>query len=540
MRLTLNDIRYLKDNGYTGSYLDAENDLRKMPDGGETGIPNYSPDDLYTDVPVSSSSTYVDPSQQQLQYQQFETSQDLQNLTENEFEDKWRTGKHRYQYDTNPAYREKAHADAESIRHVTGSVDYPSTDYRSASYQGNPNLAFMRPNQDYNADAIKNVEQFNMNVIEAAIPYGLMLKASKAPRYLNKAGRYFNELGETVSKKLSTASRNPQRSLVQELREELAEKGILQSQRTPNYPWKEPIRKGIEPWSYEFNSMRQGMEDGTLTGSKIKDFKGAIFGGKNPLYSTEEQWKKARQYQSTISPRPEISKIKSLKEAINFRDKSRLSNIEMVGDNPLYPNITANRYATWDMYLGKPQTKFPLYDVSELTESADDVVYTIKEGFMQKDAVDSKIRSLIYQVENPKEMSELSQRVSKGFQEGMLKKTDNNKWRAFDRDNNYFGTMGGFNWEVSKLGGNEYRVLANDVWDLHPLKDKALLEGLPKKIKNLEAGKTLGIGKPLNVKVGFIYNSETKEVTKRFGVVPAALAGTELLKNKDNGNEEAK
>ena len=42
------------------------------------------------------------------------------------------------------------------------------------------------------------------------------------------------------------------------------------------------------------------------------------------------------------------------------------------------------------MYLGKPQTKNPMYDISPLTSKTNDVVYTIKPEYMNKGPLNYK------------------------------------------------------------------------------------------------------------------------------------------------------
>jgi len=113
--------------------------------------------------------------------------------------------------------------------------------------------------------------------------------------------------------------------------------------------------------------------------------------------------------------------------------------------------------------------------------------------------------------------------------------------------------MGGFNWEINKLPDGNYKVLANDVWDLHPFRDlywarhlkkgtivvdNKLINTLADKFKNIEVGKALGIGKPLNVKVGFILDGETKKIINTFGLAPAAAVGAAELSPQQNEEQD--
>jgi hypothetical protein len=171
-----------------------------------------------------------------------------------------------------------------------------------------------------------------------------------------------------------------------------------------------------------------------------------------------------------------------------------------------------NRYATWDMYLGKPQTEHPMYDISHLTKSKNDVVYTIKEDFMDKPALQNRLGRVIRDIEQSSNPA--------------ARKKGDNKWIMPDSDS-YFGTMGGFHWDIKKLPNGNYEAYANDLWDLQPFKGKGL--------RNFEIGKALGIGKPLNVKVGFEIDKDTKKILKTYGMAPGAVAGAAALQKEKYG-----
>ena len=113
-----------------------------------------------------------------------------------------------------------------------------------------------------------------------------------------------------------------------------------------------------------------------------------------------------------------------------------------------------------------------------------------------------------------------------------------------DKDRGLFGTMGGFQWEVSKLPDGNYKIFANDIWDLNPFQNFKIglnnkIEKLANPIRKIEIGKALGIGKPLNVKVGFIVDGNTKKIINTFGVAPT-VTGSLLLKSKIDKDEEGK
>lgn len=328
-------------------------------------------------------------------------------------------------------------------------------------------------------------------------------------------------------------TRNPRLTVdeLTALREELAVNGIISSQKTPNLPWKEPIRKGIEPWNYD---TRQA----TITGTRIGDIKGGIFGGKNPLYLPDAEWRarklqlhkrlsKTREIDEDViesilhRPKSDLSSEPSLKKALTLRDENRFP--EAMSE------LHKNRYATWNMYLGKPQTNHPLYDISELS-TKDRTIYTIKDNFMDKKSIEE---SLSEYVANAEHLTAVNKDKMLYVGTGDMTKRGNN-WIVPDGDQDYFGTMGGFHWKINQLPNGNYRAIANDVWDLHPLQslgksksykaDGTIENPLLDKLKNvvlkpfrkIEFGKTLGIGKPLNVKVGFEYDPNTKKIIKTF------------------------
>lgn len=306
-------------------------------------------------------------------------------------------------------------------------------------------------------------------------------------------------------------------NVVDELREELQREGIVQSQKTLNLPWKNIIRKGVTPWTYDIPN-------------KVDDIKSLIFSKiKNPAYTEPDEIE--RQYQQykkflvkpgakVLSKDEYVSQLdpdmffRTRKEVVNNRFNTRFSENQTRG--------IKNRYTTWDMYLGKPQIENPMYDISHLTKSKDDVIYTIKEDFMDKPAIENRLAHVIGDIETGTARTHRP----------VAKKIGDNKWIHLDNDS-YFGGMGGFHWDIKKLPNGNYEAYANDVWDLQPFK----LRDLPKSIRNIEVGKALGIGKPLNVKVGFEIDKDTKKILKTYGMAPGAVAGAAAMqKEKDGGS----
>ena len=157
---------------------------------------------------------------------------------------------------------------------------------------------------------------------------------------------------------------------------------------------------------------------------------------------------------------------------------------------------------------------------------------------MNKKEIEDRITRMITVIENPKNNTELLSVKSK-----INPINKGNHYIIPDSDKNYFGTMGGFHWEIKPLKDGNYQVMANDIWDLQPLKNQIIgnsdnfsgrvLNKIIKPFKNTEVGKALGIGKPLNVKVGFIYDPVIGKIKNTFGLAPAGILANELInKNK--------
>lgn len=285
--------------------------------------------------------------------------------------------------------------------------------------------------------------------------------------------------------------------------------GILSEQKTINWPWKEPIRKGIEPFGYGIkhelptNFVDDIPDHNVVTGNRIKDIMAPIFGGKNKTYRSEVQWKS---YNLPFE-RPEIVKTKSAKEALNIRFKNNRS-IELKN----YPESTSmktkNRYSTWDMYLGKPQSDHPLYKVSPFSTTKN-TVYTIKPEHTDRTLVNIELWDNIKLAAN---------RDKKDYIDVWNKVTNNGTKDYIVRDwDRYFGTMGGFHWKITPKENGNIQAVANDIWDLHPFQKNNFTKWpkLNKLIGKQEVGKWLGVGKPLNVKVGFEFN-KNGEIVNQF------------------------
>jgi hypothetical protein len=384
------------------------------------------------------------------------------------------------------------------------------------------------------------------NAINSGLRNELMgIGAIKGTQYLGEGTERLIKRGvEQAGKYLTKRIPKPSVDYINNLRTELLENGIISQQKTPNLPWKEPIRKGIEPWGYgdDFGS--------NITGSKFSDVKGAIFGGKNPLYKTEAEWlEQLRQKENAVGKfnlykgsklenklydystieRPALVKEPSLKKAIDIRDVNRVITVDQ---KPLFPDMQSNRYTTWDMYLGKPQTKHPMYDISDLT-TKDKIVYTIKEDFINKPKIESRLNEWADNITSLEKYGKTSMDLN-AFSK-MTKQGDS--WIVPDNDSDMFGTMGGFHWNITPMADGNYKVMANDIWDLQPFKGRPKFSESSNPfdlLRNMEVGKALGIGKPLDVQVGFIFDPKTKKIINTFGLA-GAVAGAANIDQQKNG-----
>lgn len=382
------------------------------------------------------------------------------------------------------------------------------------------------------------------------VPELLMLKGPS--QAIGKGLSYINPLRRStpwepsIYRNLATKINPPERLLTEEelfkLNKVLDEKGILPQQKTINWPWKEPIRKGVEPFGYETSNA--GMQ---ITGNKFKDIKGAIFGGKNPAYQTPKQWLHTisgyddniavafrelrtqklvgEDYEKAINNLIENTGLKrssivsepNLRKAINNRANLRIQSTHSAtpGDfSNTSPVKLNNRYTTWDMYLGKPQTKHPMYSISPLSTNKK-LIYTIKPEYTNQRLIKDELKENIGIV------------INRDFNPDQWKRLTNNGTKRYtlpDTDASYFGTMGGFNWQFRPLENGNVEAIANDIWDLHPLQSfKLKQKWIPEPIKKViqpiirktEAGKFLGIGKPLDVKVGFEFD-KTGNIIRQF------------------------
>jgi len=437
------------------------------------------------------------------------------------------------------------------------SIEYSSNDIRRDGVVPY-NSEFMHPNLQGKIKS--DLTKSDNDIIGMALPIPGIDKIGKIPGILDevfkvaKKIKYLKPMASKLSKEVKGGALSD--AELQAMREELATNGILTEQKTKDFLWKEPIHKSINPWNYDIKE-------------KLKDLTGYLIGGKNPKYMTDkawmdiairnrdiranllkskyskEVWEKmvkennfiTRIYEDLpkLSNKPEILNIKSHREAL----KLNRENLRASKSIPI-----KNRVSTWDMYLGKPQTKHPLYDISELSKKGE-TVYTIKKDFIN--LAEATRRLEIYS----DELIALEKTGKNKWGGDVTKfRKENGKWIIPDQDADLFGTMGGHSWEIELMPDGNVKAIARDVWDLHPFGNKAneaIGTGLgkksasvnvPKAIKNIEVGKALGIGKPLNVKVGFIFDPKLKKIINTFGVTGATYNA--LSKKTNNQQDKSK
>lgn len=111
--------------------------------------------------------------------------QDLNNLSDIDFRNKYNTSKHKFRYDNIPAYKKYIDENAKKNAAEFGTIDLPESDIRSKNYTGNPNLAFMTPN-DLKGKSAADYEKSNMELIQSVMPIPGIDKINKASKIANE------------------------------------------------------------------------------------------------------------------------------------------------------------------------------------------------------------------------------------------------------------------------------------------------------------------------------------------------------------------
>jgi hypothetical protein len=383
-------------------------------------------------------------------------------------------------------------------------------------------------------------KELNEFSLQASMGFGIAPVAGL--EYVSKipgVKKAFNYVGNKLKPEVAERLLTNEELLLK--RTELAEQGILKEQKTLNMPYKNTIHKGIDPYGYDIKE-------------KLSSLKSLFKDSKNPMLLEDDAIKRAHATYQNEAIKQNITPISfddfksgfnpdqlepSLRKVTQNKFERRFATEHPTGINS---STNKNRYATWNMYLGKSQAEHPLYDVSRLSTNKKNI-YTIKEPYINKEEVELQLSNQIKHIEEL-ELNPENAFLKRVHKSSKISKNTDGSYNIPDRDNPYFGTMGGFNWNVKKLPNGNYEAMANDVWDLQPLKNQIIgnsdklsgrmLNSIIKPFKNIEVGKTLGIGKPLDVKVGFNIDGKTKKIINTFGLTGLGIG----LNKRNNGRSK--
>jgi hypothetical protein len=173
-------------------------------DGDGKRKPTYlSPAELGGRQIMEPSTTRVAPVAPKLQASQYyaQADKDVKNpkITDDDFRDKYGTNKHTWKMKTDPQYKAEVEAKSVVSNKMNGTLDFPSSDMRSKSYQGNPNLNFMVP-AGLKGEARAAYEQSQMDVVGAALPIPGLQQMGKIPSVLDAGKNTFIAAGKTLDK----------------------------------------------------------------------------------------------------------------------------------------------------------------------------------------------------------------------------------------------------------------------------------------------------------------------------------------------------
>jgi hypothetical protein len=352
---------------------------------------------------------------------------------------------------------------------------------------------FRKPNQkELNAGRKGGIDRITMlaknqtaGLVNEMLGAGMGKIAQKIVDKGIKYSRNSKELYNRISKEAERPLTNDEFAMLQE---ELDRRGVLKIQETRDLPGKDYINNTLMPYSYDIPGHIKGLIPGTE---------------RNKL-------------------------VKTLQNDTRYQ----LEQLHASGGSTKPADMgAANRVDTWDMYLGKPQMRGDnqLYNISPYSTNKK-IAYTHNPSrIVDKSSSANMINSVLD--------GDIKNRVGKPSIEVSSRKTKpdlpGSEYRVADTDTYLYGTMGGFGYDVQKVAGKN-KAIATDVWDLQPfasgenlpsfLKKVALDKDgnkvikpnvIGKKIKDLEVGSSLGIGKPFKVIDEFdkkIYQSPKKNL----------------------------
>lgn len=439
------------------------------------------------------------------------------------------TNSHSFRMEHDPDYANiwKSRAKETSARY--GGIDYVDSDIRSKSYTGNPNSIF---STGQTGEVAAGTENFNNALISSFLP----LPGTVAPSNIRTSSQLYKNIKGGPTRFLN----KDELSL---LRNELKEKGVLDIQNTRSMGGlRESTRGNINPYGYDdiANRLKTVYQD---TKQNI------LSGGKNPNYIKDKAIRDAKideeiAFKKSFHPEIEINRdlaeieysTPTYKELWN--KKRDLREMDTWIDHSDYDMPDArNRFDTFNMYLGYPQYR-PFYKISELSTNKNPV-YTFNKKYLLNGLLDNVYPEVAHL--NPGESKVVS-----------------------NLTDDFAGTMGQYSANVERLKNGNFKIVAEDIWDLHPLRKPENAARLSKKLvkykqvptefgsleypihrkltkkiaENFEPGELSGIGKPIDVKFGIIYNPKTQKIVKTFGVAPVAAGALPEAKNKEQQESE--
>jgi hypothetical protein len=190
-------------NPDTDEFIGYSDELESYQKGRQVKPTYLSPDQLSARQVMEPSTTRVAPVVNHVKEAQYraQAAKDVKNpkITDDDFRDKHGYNKHVYQMNNDPKYKAEVEANAKELVKRNGSIDLPSTYMDSKSYVGNPNAAFMNPN-NLTGEAAKANEEFHGNIINAFLPIPGLQQVGKVPSVLGASKNAIIAAGKTLDK----------------------------------------------------------------------------------------------------------------------------------------------------------------------------------------------------------------------------------------------------------------------------------------------------------------------------------------------------
>ena len=186
--------------------------LIKRQQGGKLVLPNDG--------------TLVDKSNINAKIFTHEVVQNLSDLSEAEFQNKYKTSKHMYKYDNYPEYKNESQKIGKENAKLYGSIDYPDSDVRSKNFGGYSNMFFLTPNQQ-GTPLAKELQEQTGDIITAALPLP-SFKLVNSLKFKPTPGNWYRQFGESAFDALKAEGKLPlpESLLSKSIREGNVSKGI--------------------------------------------------------------------------------------------------------------------------------------------------------------------------------------------------------------------------------------------------------------------------------------------------------------------------